>query len=100
MEGTIELSSNYDPPLNDKTVQTILSIVENKKIVSHSLSGLAFVYRPRVKRNEVSGISLRSLRKRYFLGSRSELLDYPEKRGSHFGSPLKVRICNPRCGRF
>ena len=39
-----------------------------------SIRGRAFVYRPRVKRHEVSRVSLRSLLKRYFRGSRSELL--------------------------
>jgi predicted transcriptional regulator len=48
--------------------------MENKKFVSHSLRGRAFVYRPRVERHEVSRVSLRSLLERYFRGSRSELL--------------------------
>lgn len=76
-EGTIEdflRASEKDDPLNYKTVQTVLRIMENKKFVSHSVRGRAFVYRPRVKRNEVSRISLRSLLNRYFRGSRSELL--------------------------
>ena len=76
-EGTIEdflRASEKDNPLNYKTVQTVLRIMENKKFVTHSLRGRAFVYKPRVKRHEVSRISLRSLLKRYFRGSRSELL--------------------------
>ncbi|HMH01570.1 MAG TPA: BlaI/MecI/CopY family transcriptional regulator [Terriglobales bacterium] len=76
-EGTIEdflRASEKDDPLDYKTVQTVLRIMENKKFVSHSVRGRAFVYRPRVKRNEVSRISLRSLLNRYFRGSRSELL--------------------------
>jgi len=76
-EGTIEdflRASEKDDPLNYKTVQTVLRIMENKKFVSHSSRGRAFVYRPRVKRSEVSRISLRSLLNRYFRGSRSELL--------------------------
>jgi BlaI family penicillinase repressor len=76
-EGTIEdfvRASEKDNPLNYKTVQTVLRIMENKKFVSHSLRGRAFVYRPRVKQHEVSRSSLRSLLKRYFRGSRSELL--------------------------
>ena len=76
-EGTIEdflRASEKDDPLNYKTVQTVLRIMVNKKFVSHSVRGRAFVYRPRVKRNEVSRISLRSLLNRYFRGSRSELL--------------------------
>jgi BlaI family penicillinase repressor len=76
-EGTIEdllLASEKKSPLNYKTVQTILRIMENKKLVSHSTRGRAFVYRPRVKRHEVSRLSLRSLLQRYFRGSRTELL--------------------------
>ena len=76
-EGTIEdllRASEKDSPLNYKTVQTVLRIMENKKLVSHSIRGRAFVYRPRVKRHEVSRLSLRSLLQRYFRGSRTELL--------------------------
>lgn len=76
-EGTIEefvRASEKDNPLNYKTVQTVLRIMENKKFVSHSLRGRAFAYRPRVKQHEVSRSSLRSLLERYFRGSRSELL--------------------------
>jgi predicted transcriptional regulator len=76
-EGTIEdllLASEKKSSLNYKTVQTVLRIMENKKLVSHSTRGRAFVYRPRVKRHEVSRLSLRSLLQRYFLGSRTELL--------------------------
>jgi len=76
-EGTIEDflgASGKEGPLNYKTVQTVLRIMENKKFVSHSIRGRAFVYRPRVQRSEVSRSSLRSLLDRYFRGSRSELL--------------------------
>jgi BlaI family transcriptional regulator, penicillinase repressor len=76
-EGTIEdflRASEEDNPLNYKTVQTVLRIMENKKFVSHSVRGRAFVYRPRVQRSEVNRSSLRSLLDRYFRGSRSELL--------------------------
>ena len=75
-EGTIDdlLQASKDGRLNYKTVQTVLRIMENKKFVSHSIRGRAFVYRPRVKRREVSRVSLRSLIQRYFRGSRTELL--------------------------
>jgi BlaI family transcriptional regulator, penicillinase repressor len=75
-EGTIDdlLQASEDSRLNYKTVQTVLRIMENKKFVSHSVRGRAFVYRPRVKRREVSRVSLRSLIQRYFRGSRTELL--------------------------
>ena len=75
-EGTIEdlLRASEDSRLNYKTVQTVLRIMENKRLVTHSMRGRAFVYRPRVKRHEVSRVSLRSLLRRYFRGSRTELL--------------------------
>jgi len=76
-EGSIEdllRASANDRPLNYKTVQTVLRIMENKKFVSHSLRGRAFVYRPRVKHREIRRVSLRSLLEKYFRGSRSELL--------------------------
>jgi BlaI family transcriptional regulator, penicillinase repressor len=76
-EGTIEdflRASEKGSSLHYKTVQTVLRIMENKRFVSHSLRGRAFVYRPRVKRSEVRRSSLRSFLDRYFRGSRSELL--------------------------
>ena len=75
-EGTIDdlLQAAKDSRLNYKTVQTVLRIMENKKFVSHTMRGRAFVYRPRVKRRDLSRVSLRSLLERYFRGSRSELL--------------------------
>lgn len=76
-EGSIEdllRASGNDRPLNYKTVQTVLRIMENKKFVSHFLRGRAFVYRPRVKHHEIRRVSLRSLLEKYFRGSRSELL--------------------------
>lgn len=76
-EGTIDdfvRASEKDGTLNYKTVQTVLRIMENKKLVTHSVRGRAFVYRPRVHRHEVSRVSLRSFLQRYFRGSRSELL--------------------------
>jgi predicted transcriptional regulator len=76
-EGTIEdfvRAAEKDSPLNYKTVQTFLRIMETKKFVSHTLRGRAFVYRPRVKQHQVTRSSLRSLLERYFRGSRSELL--------------------------
>jgi predicted transcriptional regulator len=76
-EGTIEdflRASEGNDPLNYKTVQTVLRIMENKRFVTHSVRGRAFLYRPRVKRSEVNRSSLRSLLNRCFRGSRSELL--------------------------
>ena len=76
-EGTIEdvlQASDENPLPNYKTVQTLLRIMENKKMVTHRLLGRAFVYRPRVQQDEVNRLSIRSLLQRHFEGSRSELL--------------------------
>jgi BlaI family transcriptional regulator, penicillinase repressor len=76
-EGTIEdllQASDQKPFPNYKTVQTVLRIMENKKLVAHCVRGRAFVFRPLVQRREVNRLTLGSLLKRYFRGSRSELL--------------------------
>lgn len=76
-EGTIEdvlqASCEY-PPRNYKTVQTVLRLMETKKLVSHRLSGRAFVYQPQVMRDQVNRLAIRKLVKRQFGGSRTELL--------------------------
>ncbi len=76
-EGTIEdvlqASCEYPPP-NYKTVQTILRLMETKKLVSHCSSGRAFVYQPRVMREQVNRLAIQRLVKRQFGGSRTELL--------------------------
>jgi BlaI family transcriptional regulator, penicillinase repressor len=76
-EGTVEDildASREDPAPNYKTVQSFLRIMETKKLVSHRLRGRAFVFRPLVRREQVNRLSIRALLKRYFGGSRSELL--------------------------
>jgi BlaI family penicillinase repressor len=76
-EGTIEdvlqASCEY-PPRNYKTVQTVLRLMEAKKLVSHRLSGRAFVYQPQVMREQVNRLAIRTLVRRQFGGSRTELL--------------------------
>ncbi len=62
------------PPRNYKTVQTVLRVMETKKLVSHSLSGRAFIYQPQVMRDQVNRLAIRTLVKRQFGGSRTELL--------------------------
>jgi BlaI family transcriptional regulator, penicillinase repressor len=77
-EGTIEdfvRAAEKDSPLNYKTVQTFLRIMETKKFVSHTLRGRAFVYRPRVKQHQVTRSSLRSLLERYFQTSELQELE-------------------------
>ena len=76
-EATIDdllLASEESPTPNYKTVQTLLRLMENKKLISHHVRGRAFVFQPRVKREQVHRLSIRSFLERYFGGSRSELL--------------------------
>lgn len=76
-EGTIEdvlQSSDETPPPNYKTVQTILRIMEGKKLITHRVQGRAFVFRPRVQREQVNRLSVHSLLTRHFAGSPSDLL--------------------------
>ena len=44
-----------NPPANYKTVQSLLRIMENKSFVRHTVRGRAFVFSPRVTRDEVCG---------------------------------------------
>ncbi len=76
-EGTVEelLRASGEKPLpNYKTVQTLLRIMERKKLITHSVSGRAFVFIPRVQRREVNRQSVGWLLRRQFRGSRTELL--------------------------
>jgi predicted transcriptional regulator len=76
-EATIDdllLASEEHPTPNYKTVQTLLRLMENKKLISHHVRGRAFVFQPRVKREQVHRLSISSFLERYFRGSRSELL--------------------------
>ena len=76
-EGTVEellQASGESPRPNYKTVQTLLRIMEGKKLVTHRVVGRAFVFKPRVERSEINRLSVCALLKRYFRGSRTELL--------------------------
>jgi predicted transcriptional regulator len=76
-EATIDdllRDSNEDPPPNYKTVQTLLRLMENKKLVSHRVRGRAFVFQPRVKQEQIHRLSIHSFLNRYFGGSRTQLL--------------------------
>jgi len=51
-EGTIDdilRGSGEIPPPNYKTVQTLLRIMESKRLVTHRLQGRAFVYKAQVR---------------------------------------------------
>lgn len=62
------------PPPNYKTVQTVLRIMERKRLVTHSVRGRAFVFRALIKRAQVAKVNVESFVERYFAGSRSKLL--------------------------
>jgi predicted transcriptional regulator len=75
--GTIDdivTASDQKPPLNYKTVQTLLRIMERKGQVDHSQEGRAFVFRPLIGRRDVHRLSIREVMTKYFTGSRTELL--------------------------
>jgi BlaI family transcriptional regulator, penicillinase repressor len=63
-----------NPPANYKTVQSLLRIMENKRFVRHTVRGRAFVFSPRVTRDEVGGSLTKNLLDRTFQGSASALM--------------------------
>lgn len=75
-EGTIDeiIDRCGNPPPNYKTVQTLLRIMETKKLVKHTMRGRAFVFQPEVARSAINKRSTRSFLERYFGGSRTALL--------------------------
>jgi BlaI family penicillinase repressor len=76
-EGTIDdilRGSGEIPPPNYKTVQTLLRIMESKRLVTHRLQGRAFVYKAQVRRDQVNRLSIRAMLQSHFGGSPTELL--------------------------
>ena len=76
-EGTIDdilRGSGETPPPNYKTVQTLLRIMENKRLVTHRLQGRAFVYKTKVRRDQVNRLSISAMLQSHFGGSPTELL--------------------------
>jgi predicted transcriptional regulator len=76
-EGTIEDvldASGEKPPPNYKTTQTLLRIMEQKKLVNHRPQGRAFLFRARVSREQITRVSVRNLLGRFFGGSGAELV--------------------------
>ena len=76
-EGSVEdilKSADESPAPNYKTVQTLLRIMEHKGQVDHFQKGRAFVFRPLIGRTDVHHLSIREVTKKYFTGSRTELL--------------------------
>lgn len=66
--------SHSSPKPNYKTVQTLLRIMEQKALVEHASRGRVFVFQPRVTREEVGQLSVRTLMEQNFGGSPTELL--------------------------
>lgn len=76
-DGTVDdvvASLPSNPPANYKTVQSLLRIMENKGLVRHRVRGRAFVFSPRVTRDEVGGSLTKHLLDRTFQGSTSALM--------------------------
>jgi BlaI family penicillinase repressor len=76
-EGTVDdvverLPANPSP--NYKTIQSLLRIMETKKLVQHSVRGRAFVFRARTTRDEVGGTLAKRLLDRTFQGSATALM--------------------------
>ena len=76
-QATVEEVVNHShssPKPNYKTVQTLLRIMEQKGLARHASRGRVFVFEPRVSREEVGQLSVRTLMEQNFGGSPSELL--------------------------
>jgi predicted transcriptional regulator len=76
-QATVEevVTHSYSSPKpNYKTVQTLLRIMEQKRLVRHASRGRVFVFEPRVTREEVGRLSVRTLLEQNFGGSPAELL--------------------------
>jgi len=58
-----------DPPLAYSTVLTTLRILESKGYVEHTKDSRAFVYKPRVARDQERELAVTHLLKRFFQGS-------------------------------
>jgi predicted transcriptional regulator len=63
-----------DPPLAYSTVLTTLRILEEKGYLKHKKDGRAFVYVPRVPREQARSSALRLLLSRFYEGSAEQLV--------------------------
>lgn len=63
-----------DPPLAYNTVLTTLRILEDKGYVKHKKDGRAFLYVPRVPREQAQKSALRLLMSRFFENSAEQLV--------------------------
>lgn len=65
---------SFSSPPNYKTTQTILRIMEEKGLARHTSRGRVFVFEPRVTREQVGRLSVRTLLDQNFGGSPAKLL--------------------------
>ena len=63
-----------DPPLAYNTVLTTLRILEQKNYVKHKKDGRAFLYAPRVQREQAQRSALRQLLDRFYENSAEHLI--------------------------
>jgi BlaI family transcriptional regulator, penicillinase repressor len=76
-EGTVDdvvTQLPASPPANYKTVQSLLRILEAKGFVRHTVRGRAFLFSPKMTREEVGGNLTKNLLERTFQGSCSALM--------------------------
>lgn len=73
VNGVLEALPN-DPPLAYSTVLTTLRILEEKGYLKHKKDGRAFVYVPRVPREQARSSALRLLLSRFYEGSAEQLV--------------------------
>ncbi len=63
-----------DPPLAYSTVLTTLRILEEKGYLKHKKDGRAFLYAPKVQREQAQKSALRQLLSRFFENSAEQLV--------------------------
>ena len=75
--GTIEEiihHPSFSSPPNYKTTQTILRIMEEKRLARHTTGGRVFVFEPAVSREWVEKMCVRTMLEQNFGGSPAKLL--------------------------
>ena len=63
-----------DPPLAYTTILTFLRILEDKGYLEHEKDGRAFLYKPRVPRDQARQSAVRQILSRFFEGSAEQLV--------------------------
>lgn len=61
-----DVQDNLDDPLSDSSVRTFLRKLEEKGHITHRESGLKYVYRPVIEREQASASALSSLVSTFF----------------------------------